>query len=300
MAPGISPSSPRSAWPSPRRRSGCRPATRQRRMRCRWRCAWAISPMCRAGFRSKSTAKSSARSPPAAPRSSRTSRWQRRRWRLSLHLNGFAHHLARRLHRLDDVLIAGAAAQVRGEHVDKVLVADVQIFLQHVRCQHQKTRRAIAALQAVIVDEGLLQHRQLVAVGKALDGADFLALRLNGEHQAGAHRLVVDNYGTGAADAVLAADMGASLAAIVADGVDQRLARLDADRIIAAVDGERDVELFGHALNAQPRGSTSENLPRTSASTSSLDRTTIGNVSRRLNGLQASITTRALRGSSLP
>src|ERR1700728_527081 len=210
-----------------------------------------------------------------------------------------SHHLARRLHRLDDILITGAAAEIRCKHVDQALVADMRIFLQHVRCRHQKTRRAIAALQAVIVDEGLLQHRQLVAVGKALDGADFLALRLNGEHQAGAHRLVVDNYGTGAADAVLAADMGTGLAAIVADGIDQRLARLDADRIIAAVDSQRDVELFGHACT-QPRGSTSENLLRTNASTTSLDRTTMGNVSRRLNGLQASITTRALRGSSLP
>ena len=139
-----------------------------------------------------------------------------------------------------------------------------------------------------------------VAIGEAFDGADCLASRLDREHQAGAHRLAVDDHGASAADAVLAADMGAGLAAIVADGVDQRLARLDADGIIAAVDGKRDVELFGHALNTQLRGSTSENLPRTSASTSSLDRTTIGNVSRRLNGLQASITTRALRGSSVP
>src|SRR5579862_6158359 len=46
-------------------------------------------------------------------------------------------------------------------------------------------------------------------------------------------------------------------------------------------------------------GNTSENFPRTKSSTSWLARTTIGNVSRRLNGLQASITTRALRGSSL-
>ena len=66
---------------------------------------------------------------------------------------------------------------------------------------------------------------------------------LHREHQAGAHRVVVEDDGAGAADAVLAADMGAGLAAIVADGVDQRAPRLDPDRIVAAVDVERDVEL---------------------------------------------------------
>jgi hypothetical protein len=41
---------------------------------------------------------------------------------------------------------------------------------------------------------------------------------------------------------MLAADMRTGLPALVADGVDQRLARLDADRIVAAVDIERDVD----------------------------------------------------------
>ena len=44
-------------------------------------------------------------------------------------------------------------------------------------------------------------------------------------------------------------------------------------------------------------GSRFPNLARTSRSSSSLARTTIGKVARRPNGLQASITTRALRGS---
>ena len=71
---------------------------------------------------------------------------------------------------------------------------------------------------------------QLVAVAEPFDGADVLALRLHREHQAGAHRLAVEDDRAGAADAVLAADMRAGLPAIVADGVDQRLARLDPDR----------------------------------------------------------------------
>ena len=80
-------------------------------------------------------------------------------------------------------------------------------------------------------DEGVLQRMQLVAVRQAFDGADRAALGLHREHQAGAHRLAVDQHRAGAADAVLAADMRAGQAAIVADRVDQRAARLHADVI---------------------------------------------------------------------
>src|SRR5712671_5192454 len=91
---------------------------------------------------------------------------------------------------------------------------------------------------------------QLVAVGQPLDRADALALRLHREHQAGAHRHVVEDHRAGPAHAVLAADMGAGLPAIVADRVDQRLAWLHPDRVVAPIDGEGDVTLFGHLRNS--------------------------------------------------
>ena len=96
----------------------------------------------------------------------------------------------------------------------------------------------------MIVDECLLQHGELVAVGEAFHGANFLALRLHREHQAGPHRLVIDNNGAGTANAVLAADVGTGLAAIVPDRIDQRFACLDPDRIILPVDIEGDLEFF--------------------------------------------------------
>src|SRR5262249_33660667 len=121
------------------------------------------------------------------------------------------------------------------------------------------------------------------------------ALRLHREHQAGAHRFAINDHRAGTADAVLATDMGAGLPAVVADGIDQRLAWLDPDGVAAAVDGERDVDLLAHR-----RGSTSLNFAMMRSSSAALLRTTSGKVSRRPNGLQASITTRALRGSSGP
>ena len=50
----------------------------------------------------------------------------------------------------------------------------MRIFLQHIGGKHQEARRAIAALQAVIFDEGALQRVQFVAVGETFDGTDFL------------------------------------------------------------------------------------------------------------------------------
>ena len=93
--------------------------------------------------------------------------------------------------------------------------------------------------------------------------------RLHREHQAGAHRPAVDHHRAGAADAVLAADMRAGQAAS-SRMARQDLARLDMDRVVAAVDVERDVDFVGHcdvvtsaarrrtwrAPNPRPPGST--------------------------------------------
>ena len=105
-----------------------------------------------------------------------------------------------------------------------------------------------------MVHEGLLHRMQFVVLRQAFDGANLFARRLHGEHQAGAHRLAVDDHGAGAADAVLAADMGAGLAAVLADGVGQRAARLDGDGVIAAVDGEGDGGLVGQRNPPPPFG----------------------------------------------
>src|SRR5262249_7448534 len=60
------------------------------------------------------------------------------------------------------------------------------------------------------------------------------------------HRLAIDQHGAGAAHPVLAADVGAGLSAVLADRIDQRAARLDADRVRLPVDRQRDVASFAH------------------------------------------------------
>src|SRR5262249_54097067 len=112
--------------------------------------------------------------------------------------------------------------------------------------QHEKPRRAEAALQAVIVDERLLQRMQLVAVRQAFDGADLPAFGLHRKHQAGAHGLAIEQHRAGTAHPVLAADMGAGLAAVVAARIDQGATWMDADAVVAPVEREADLSLLDH------------------------------------------------------
>src|SRR6516162_7502064 len=56
--------------------------------------------------------------------------------------SSFSHVLRRRSDRLDDVLVARAAAKVGRKNVEQVFVADVGLALEHADREHQKTRRA--------------------------------------------------------------------------------------------------------------------------------------------------------------
>ena len=89
--------------------------------------------------------------------------------------------------------------------------------------------RAEAALEAVVLGEraaargaacrpGWPATRPCVTVG---------AVELRGEHQARAGGLAVDQHGARAADALLAAGVGAGEGQLVAQEVEQQRARLD-------------------------------------------------------------------------
>src|ERR1700761_8231504 len=129
---------------------------------------------------------------------------------------------------LDDVLVAGAAADIaRDAHADFLLGRRGIFRNQPMRAQNH-AGRAEAALQAVHHAETFLQGGQrAVGVGDALDGHDVGALSLDREHGAGLHRHAVDIDGAGAAMGGLAADMGAGQLQVLADEMHQQCARLD-------------------------------------------------------------------------
>ena len=75
----------------------------------------------------------------------------------------------------------------------------------------------------------------------AFGRGDVGAFGRHREHQAGPHRLSVDKHRASAADAMLAADMGAGELRIVSDGVGQQPARRHRHRVRHSVDRQRDV-----------------------------------------------------------
>jgi hypothetical protein len=111
----------------------------------------------------------------------------------------------------------------------------------------QNPRRAEAALQRVVLVERLLQRRELFGVGQSFDRLDGAAVGLHRQHQAAAHDLAVHADGAGTAHAVLAADVRAGEAELLAQEVDQVLARLDAPRDALVVDGQCGFESVFHA-----------------------------------------------------
>jgi hypothetical protein len=106
----------------------------------------------------------------------------------------------------------------------------------------------------MMINERGLHGMQLVAVRKAFDRPDALALGLDRKHQAGPDRLVVEDHGARAADTMLAADMRSGQPAFVADDVDQRLSRLGLDGVVMTIDVEFEVNLLSHRPSFRCRG----------------------------------------------
>src|SRR5699024_400435 len=83
---------------------------------------------------------------------------------------------------LDDALIAGAPAQVRGHHLADLLGIGFGRIGQIGLRQHQEPRRAEPALQAMVLTERLLEVTELVAVGEAFHGTKIAAVSLHTEY----------------------------------------------------------------------------------------------------------------------
>jgi hypothetical protein len=102
----------------------------------------------------------------------------------------------------------------------------------------QDAGRAVAALEPVLVLEGLLQWREALVGRDAFHRRDGVAAGLHREHEARAHRLAVQQYGARAAHAVLTAHVGAGEIEHLAEAVGQREAGLHLHRVLAPVHRE--------------------------------------------------------------
>ena len=94
--------------------------------------------------------------------------------------------------------------------------------------RHDESGRAVAALLAVVVDEGR-RDRMRLAVGDAFDGLNVLALRVDGQNGATVHGFPVEDDGAGAAGGPVAHALGAGQIQMVAQRVEQGDARLQVE-----------------------------------------------------------------------
>jgi len=119
--------------------------------------------------------------------------------------------------RLDDVVIAGAAADVAFEPVaDRGFVEMRAFAIDEVDRGHDHAGGAKPALEAMIVLERLLHRVQPAADGEALDRRHLRALAARGQNGAGLDGPAVDMDDAGAALRRIAADMSAGQAQVLA------------------------------------------------------------------------------------
>src|SRR5439155_14804818 len=156
---------------------------------------------------------------------------------------------------LDDVLVAGAPAGVALERVPDLLLSRVVELLQQRHGRHYEARRAVAALEGVVLVEGTLDMVELAVRGEAFDRRDLGAVGLHGEDGAGLDRLAVDQDRAGAAGGRVAADVRAGEPELLAEEVDEQLPRFDLRLMPRAVHGDRDLphERGEHNSDTAPR-----------------------------------------------
>src|SRR5262249_11336043 len=110
----------------------------------------------------------------------------------------------------------------------------------------EETRRADAALQGRVLQELLLQRVQPLRRGQPLDRRDRAAFDLGGHHQTRIDQAAVEEDVARPAVAVVATLPGARQAQLVAQRLQQALARLAQKVSVLAVDLGVDEDLLAH------------------------------------------------------
>jgi len=147
-----------------------------------------------------------------------------------------------------DVVVTGAAAEVTLQPKSDLPLARVGIAFQQLLGRHDHPRGTEAALQTMLIPEGLLQRMQRRALRQPFDGRDLRAIGLDREHGARLHGVPVELDGTRTAVAGIAPDVGSSQPGLFPDVIDQQRPRLDLVFVAGAIDRDRDPASHTHLL----------------------------------------------------
>src|SRR5260370_23045713 len=116
----------------------------------------------------------------------------------------------------DELVVAGATAQVAGQEVAGVVLGRMGVLIQKCLGGDDEAGSAYAALQGRAFEETLLQGVQALRSGDALDGCDVPALDFGGHDQTRVDKAAVEDDVASPAVAVVATLLGACQAQLIA------------------------------------------------------------------------------------
>src|SRR5215469_4475541 len=135
--------------------------------------------------------------------------------------------------------VGSTAAKVSAQAFLDFLRCRIPVLVKECLAGDHETWSAKPALLAVVVNKRLLDRMQAVVLSQPLDCGDLLALRLDGQHRAGIHRVSIHNHSTSAASASVAHPLGAGDVKLVPHGIQQRCPRFDLAGVSLAIDFQR-------------------------------------------------------------
>src|SRR5256712_9086120 len=154
-----------------------------------------------------------------------------------------AHAGRRQFHRLVDLDVSGAAAQVACQRLLDLVARRPPVLGEQRPGGEQERWGAVAALRRAQLGERVLQAMQPAALRHPLDRLHPAPGAREAEHQAGEHRTRIHEHRAGAALAQLAAVLRAGEAQVLAQHFEQRLVRCERDLDGLAVELQRDLRL---------------------------------------------------------
>ncbi|MNM82598.1 hypothetical protein D3C81_946310 [compost metagenome] len=139
----------------------------------------------------------------------------------------------------EDRPVAGAAAQVAGQRIDRLRAVVPLAALVQGKQRHHEAGGTEAALAAMAVGHRLLHAVQMTGLAEILDAEQLLAVQRGNEGQAGIQAAVAqtfavggrvrlgDHHGTGTAVAGSAAFLGAAATEMAAQVFEHRQVRIE-------------------------------------------------------------------------
>ena len=113
-----------------------------------------------------------------------------------------------------------------------------RILLQEGHRGHDQAGRTVAALDCLLIDESPLHRMQPIQRAQPLQGDDGRADDFTYGDAAGGQRLPVDQDLAGAALFESAGQLGGLQAQVIAQDVDQRRGRVNAQRMVLPIDAQ--------------------------------------------------------------